>query len=190
MTVSSLQSIGQNWKANTTGCQQRSTSGRSYVGKANTTTDGIPCQKWSDSHPHDHGFTYLGDHNFCRNPDGDSGVWCFTTDPEEPYQKCPVPYCAPLKALDFSLDNDGKSDENNSHTHASLEMENFPSSFTLCTAFIIESWNQWVAAKLFELQDDNGKTWSWLRIYAAVSNTQFSLQLDGSPKFVAQSRAA
>ena len=97
---------------------------------------------------------------------------------------------APLKALDFSLDNDGKSDENNSHTHASLEMENFPSSFTLCTSFIIESWNQWVAAKLFELQDDNGKTWSWLRIYAAVSNTQFSLQLDGSPKFVAQSRAA
>merc|ERR1712240_367937 len=66
--------------------------------------------------------------------------------------------------------------------------ENLPSSFTLCTAFIIESWNQWVAAMLFELQDDNGESWSWLRIYAAESNTQFSLQLDGSTQFVAKSK--
>ena len=35
-------------------CQQRSTSGRDYGGKANTTVDGIPCQRWSDKEPHDH----------------------------------------------------------------------------------------------------------------------------------------
>ena len=49
-------------------CQHRSTSGRDYVGEANTTVDGIPCQMWSDTNPHDHDFTHVGDHNFCRNP--------------------------------------------------------------------------------------------------------------------------
>ena len=35
-------------------CQQKSTSGQDYVGVANTTIEGIPCQKWSDTQPHDH----------------------------------------------------------------------------------------------------------------------------------------
>ena len=64
------------------GCQHRSTSGRDYRGTANITEDGIPCQKWSDTQPHDHKDTSVGDHNFCRNPDGDSKVWCYTNDPE------------------------------------------------------------------------------------------------------------
>ena len=92
------------------GCQQRSTSGRSYEGEANTTIGGIPCQRWSDTEPHEHSFTHVGDHNFCRNPIGAhaSQVWCFTTDPEHKQQNCSVPFCPPLKALDFSLDNDMK----------------------------------------------------------------------------------
>ena len=96
------------------GCQQRSTSGRSYAGEANTTVDGIPCQRWSDTQPHDHKFTHVGDHNFCRNPNGasQSQVWCHTTDPEVELQNCSVPFCPPLKALDFSLDNDRKPDKN------------------------------------------------------------------------------
>ena len=53
------------------GCQQRSTSGRDYIGKANTTVDGIRCQRWSDTQPHNHSFTHVGDHNFCRNPIGE-----------------------------------------------------------------------------------------------------------------------
>ena len=101
------------------GCQQRSTSGRSYAGEANTTVDGKPCQRWSDTKPHDHKFAHAGDHNFCRNPNGasQSQVWCYTTDPEHEIQNCSVPFCAPLKALDFSLDNDRKPDENNRYTH-------------------------------------------------------------------------
>ena len=123
------------------GCQQMSISGHSYTGEAKTTVDGIPCQKWSDLKPHDHGFTYVGDHNFCRNPwvPLDSRVWCFTTDPAVQFQYCPVPFCPPLKALDFSLDNDWKPDENNSYTHASLQKENLPPSFTICTAFMVEA---------------------------------------------------
>ena len=105
------------------GCQKRSTSGRDYGGEANTTVGGITCQKWSDSQPHNHPFTDVGDHNFCRNPNGaPGGVWCLTTDPRVVWQKCSVPLC-PLKALDLSLDNDWKPDENNSYTHASLHIK-------------------------------------------------------------------
>ena len=69
---------------NDVGCQHNSTSGRDYRGTANTTVDGIPCQRWSDTEPHEHSFTHVGDHNFCRNPIGApaSQVWCYTTDPE------------------------------------------------------------------------------------------------------------
>ena len=76
------------------GCQQRSTSGRDYAGEANTTKDGLPCQKWSETKPHDHSFTHVGDHNFCRNPNGVPApeAWCYTIDPEvreTPLQKTP-----------------------------------------------------------------------------------------------------
>ena len=78
------------------GCQQRSILGRDYEGNTNTTIDGIPCQRWSDTYPWEHNFTDVGDHNFCRNPDGDSdGVWCYTTDPDIEYQYCSVPFCPP-----------------------------------------------------------------------------------------------
>ena len=124
------------------GCQEWSTSGRTYRGEANTTVDGIPCQRWSDTQPHDHAFTHVGDHNFCRRPNGveASQVWCYTTDPEVQYQYCQVPFCPPLKAFDFSLDNDWEPDENKSYTHASLWKENLPSSFTICSAFMVETW--------------------------------------------------
>ena len=79
------------------GCQHRSTSGRDYAGEANTTKEGLPCQKWSETKPHDHSFTHVGDHNFCRNPNGvpASEAWCYTTDPEAretPLQKTPCKF--------------------------------------------------------------------------------------------------
>ena len=143
------------------GCQQSSTSGRSYAGEASMTVDGIPCQRWSDTEPHNHEFTHVGDHNFCRNPNGasQSQVWCYTTDPQHELQNCSVPFCNPLKALDFSLDNDWEPDENKSYTHASLWKENLPSSFTICTAFMVEAWTEYVDSMLFVLCDDKGKIW-------------------------------
>ena len=143
-------------------CQQKSTSGRDYVGEANITVDGIPCQRWSDTEPHDHEFTHVGDHNFCRNPNGEaaqSQVWCYTTDPEHQKQNCSVPFCPPLKALNFSLDNDWKSDKNNSYTHASLKKEDLPRSFTICTAFMVEAWAGYTSSRLFVLHADNGGVW-------------------------------
>ena len=146
-------------------CQQKSTSGQDYVGVANTTIEGIPCQKWSDTQPHDHPFTHVGDHNFCRNPIGSpqSQVWCYTTDPDHELQNCSVPFCPPLKALDFSLDNDDKPDKGNSYTQASVQKENFPPSFTVCTAFMVEAWTGYASAMLLALRDDKAKVWTWVK---------------------------
>ena len=41
------------------GCQHKSTKGRDYRGGANTTVTGIPCQRWSDTQPHDHPLTHV-----------------------------------------------------------------------------------------------------------------------------------
>ena len=157
------------------GCQHRFTKGHDYVGKANTTVDGIPCQRWSDKQPHDHRYTHVGDHNFCRNPDGSlqSKVFCFTTDPKNRYQHCSVPFCPPLKALDFSLDNDWKLDESKSSTHASLQKENLPPSFTICTAFMVEAWSQDNDAWLFFLRDDIWDAWLFVGIGAMTTYSEF-----------------
>ena len=115
------------------GCQEKSTKGRFYKGNANTTVDGIPCQKWSEKMPHNHSFTDVGDHNFCRNPHeaSESQVWCFTTDPEQERGNCSVPFCPPLKALDFQLDKDKEKDENGSFTNSELSTEERRPSYLL-----------------------------------------------------------
>ena len=96
ITIVSFQPIdGESRKI---GCQQRSTSGRSYAGEANATVDGIPCQRWSDTEPHNHNFTDVGDHNFCRNPEGVVApqVWFHTTDHEVLLQYVSSLLSAPL----------------------------------------------------------------------------------------------
>ena len=49
-------------------CQSKNMSGRDYKGRVNVTKDGVPCQRWNESEPHKHPFSYVGDHNYCRNP--------------------------------------------------------------------------------------------------------------------------
>ena len=76
------------------GCQEEGTLGAYYSGTAITTNGGLTCQAWSVQEPHEHSRSYLGDHNYCRNPDGDPvGVWCYTTDPDTNWDHCPVPRC-------------------------------------------------------------------------------------------------
>ena len=70
-----------------------------YRGNQNKTRSGKTCQKWTSQSPHNHSRTDenfpnkgLGDHNFCRNPDGESTIWCYTMDPSKRWEFCdPLP---------------------------------------------------------------------------------------------------
>ena len=68
--------------------------GVDYHGSVSVTSSGLTCQSWSASEPHKHGFTDVGEHNHCRNPDGYSGgAWCYTSDPGKRWEVCEVPRC-------------------------------------------------------------------------------------------------
>ena len=79
-----------------TECFQRDDAA-DYRGMVSRTKDGLTCQAWSEQTPHAHTKTHanfpragLGGHNFCRNPDGETGAYCFTTDPTMPWGLCDV----------------------------------------------------------------------------------------------------
>ncbi|XP_029412012.1 hepatocyte growth factor-like protein isoform X2 [Nannospalax galili] len=83
--------------------------GEDYRGTTNTTSAGVPCQRWDAQSPHQHRFvpekyackfTPISapeaglEKNFCRNPDGDShGPWCYTTDPATLFDYCALHRC-------------------------------------------------------------------------------------------------
>ena len=136
----------------------------------------------------------VGDHNFCQNPQAstkqseESQVWYFTTDPDQERANCSVPFCPPLKALDFSLDNDREADENNSYTHAHIKKENLPTSFTICTAFTVEAWaNGFINSWIYTLYDDEGEYWLHTDIYATGTYTGFVFKFTDSKFFIGYS---
>lgn len=71
-------------------------NGAGYRGFQNRTQSLLSCQKWTEQVPHQHQMLELypqaglGDHNFCRNPTPGrmETIWCFTTDPNKPYEVC------------------------------------------------------------------------------------------------------
>ncbi|XP_078691944.1 uncharacterized protein LOC144922175 [Branchiostoma floridae x Branchiostoma belcheri] len=74
--------------------------GSTYRGEVAVTSSGRECQRWDSDYPH---FTWFIspfwypdsglDQNYCRNPDGQSGVWCYTMDPDKEMELCGVPKC-------------------------------------------------------------------------------------------------
>ena len=75
--------------------------GVDYEGEISVTKNGRTCQNWSTSDPHipnwtvTEEFTKVNNHNFCRNPEVDSGgVWCYTMDPNVRWEYCDVPHCS------------------------------------------------------------------------------------------------
>ncbi|KAI8513721.1 hypothetical protein Bbelb_080450 [Branchiostoma belcheri] len=73
--------------------------GASYRGTVSVTNTGKTCQRWDRQLPHSHDRTpdnYPSsglEENYCRNPDGESGVWCYTTNLLERWGLCDVPDC-------------------------------------------------------------------------------------------------
>jgi hypothetical protein len=78
------------------GCRETLTgNGQDYIGCQYKTDRGYLCQNWLAQSPQSHGYIpewypdgHLGDHNFCRNPDGDSTIWCITRDTQVRWDFC------------------------------------------------------------------------------------------------------
>jgi len=96
------------------GCYEESDKGKAYRGLVTSTASGRACQKWTKDKPHeisiepstDNG---LGNHNYCRNPDGsEDKPWCYTMDPSPDKKKetCEVPKC-PGMVRDFKDEAEG-----------------------------------------------------------------------------------
>jgi len=70
--------------------------GADYRGCQTKTKSGKTCQKWSSQSPHKHSRTPASKKygkfklvkNYCRNPDGEPGIWCYTTDKKKRWEFC------------------------------------------------------------------------------------------------------
>ena len=83
--------------------------GTDYRGYVSVTVTGNTCQMWTAQSPVKHSRTLsnypnkgLGEHNYCRNPDNESGgAWCYTTNPDYRWQYCDIggarPSCSASK---------------------------------------------------------------------------------------------
>ena len=171
-------------------CQEGDPLGASYLGRMNVTASGRTCQVWAASQPHEPkytdvgkvGDTEAGEHNHCRNPNGElGGVWCYTTDPDERWEHCSVPICVPmLKVFDFSADNDHELDSNGELTGATLSAGFLPESFTICLSIMVDAWS-WTTeipnANIFTLLDVRGYTWGTIKLATNSSHTTYEAWL-------------
>ncbi|XP_043313141.1 plasminogen isoform X1 [Cervus canadensis] len=74
-------------------------SGANYRGTVAVTVSGYTCQRWSEQAPHKHNRTPENfpcknlEENYCRNPDGETAPWCYTTNSEVRWEYCTIPSC-------------------------------------------------------------------------------------------------
>ncbi|PAA71212.1 hypothetical protein BOX15_Mlig019787g1 [Macrostomum lignano] len=73
-----------------------SQSGGNYRGEAARTDKGTPCQPWSENrlvNSMTHPGQGLGEHNLCRNPDGDTKPWCWVDNERNVFGYCSLRLC-------------------------------------------------------------------------------------------------
>ncbi|XP_019383042.1 PREDICTED: plasminogen isoform X2 [Gavialis gangeticus] len=85
------------------GLQCLAGSGDNYRGNIAITESGKTCQNWASQAPHKHARTPENypckalDENYCRNPDGESRPWCYTTSKDVRWEYCSIPSCDETK---------------------------------------------------------------------------------------------
>ncbi|XP_078581132.1 plasminogen-like isoform X2 [Branchiostoma floridae x Branchiostoma japonicum] len=91
---------GKRWEiCNVPGCDCVHSKGTTYRGTIAVTWYGETCQPWASQTPHSHKYTpakypnYGLDQNYCRNPSGSTGPWCYTMDPGKKWEYCYIPGC-------------------------------------------------------------------------------------------------
>ncbi|XP_078679177.1 uncharacterized protein LOC144914840 isoform X2 [Branchiostoma floridae x Branchiostoma belcheri] len=83
--------------------------GKFYRGTVAVTRTGRTCQRWDSQTPHRHSRTpdnYPAsglDQNYCRNPEGEDTLWCYTTDPGKKWEFCDVTFCDAPFALNAAI---------------------------------------------------------------------------------------
>jgi hypothetical protein len=117
-----------------------------YRGSFSTTAGGLTCQNWSHQEPHvhdrlpeDNPGQGLGDHNYCRNPDGEHSAWCYTTDPDMRWDYCG---CDTKSDSDkVSARNNGAAEECKLNEHGYLP-ENYSGGFsTTVSGYTCQNWD-------------------------------------------------
>jgi len=75
-------------------CYLGSDKGVDYVGLADSTKSGRTCKNWLDQGKYSATISGVGNHHYCRNPEGSkSKPWCFTVDSNVEWEFCEVPEC-------------------------------------------------------------------------------------------------
>ncbi|XP_063296779.1 hepatocyte growth factor-like protein isoform X1 [Pelobates fuscus] len=80
-------------------------NGELYSGKVSKTRKGVTCRNWSEklddiTQVPNYPFPGYLEGNYCRNPDKDShGPWCYTMDPNTPFDYCSIKPCSGEKPL-------------------------------------------------------------------------------------------